>query len=79
MDFEQLVQKRRSIRKFLNEELSADEVRKILRAGLMSPTSKSSRAWQFVVVDDKAMLEKLSKCKRPGPSCQGCAFATIVS
>jgi nitroreductase len=66
MDFEQLVQKRRSIRKFLNEELSADEVRKILRAGLMSPTSKSSRAWQFVVVDDKAMLEKLSKCKAAG-------------
>lgn len=29
----------------------------------MSPSSKSVRPWQFVVVEDKAMLEKLSHCK----------------
>lgn len=29
----------------------------------MSPSSKSVRPWQFVVVEDKDTLEKLSQCK----------------
>ena len=29
----------------------------------MSPTSKRSNAWQFIVVDDKELLKKLSLCK----------------
>ena len=60
MDFKDLVQLRRSHRKFTDEEIDADDVKMILRAGLMAPTSKGQRAWQFVVVDDKMDLEKLS-------------------
>lgn len=66
MDFKDLVQKRRSIRKFTDEPLTPEEVQIILRAALMSPTSKSTRAWHFYVVDDKDMLEKLSQCKSAG-------------
>lgn len=66
MDFKDLVQKRRSIRKFTDEELSAEQVQTILRAGLMSPTSKSSRAWHFIVVDNKELLEKMAQCKSAG-------------
>ena len=49
MDFKDLVQVRRSHRKFTEEEISGDDVKMILRAALMAPTSKSQRAWQFVV------------------------------
>ena len=66
MDFKDLVQQRRSHRKFTGEEVSADDVKTILRAGLMSPTSKGQRAWQFVVVDDKTDLEKLADAKDLG-------------
>lgn len=66
MDFKDLVQKRRSIRRFTDEPLTSEEVQLILRAALMSPTSKSTRAWHFYVVDDKDMLEKLSQCKSAG-------------
>ena len=66
MDFKDLVQQRRSHRKFTGEEVSADDVKTILRAGLMAPTSKGQRAWQFVVVDDKTDLEKLSDSKDLG-------------
>ena len=66
MDFKELVQQRRSHRKFTGEEVSADDVKTILRAGLMSPTSKGQRAWQFVVVDDKTDLEKLADAKDLG-------------
>ena len=66
MDFKDLVQQRRSHRKFTGEEVSAEDVKLILRAGLMAPTSKGQRAWQFVVVDDKTDLEKLSDAKDLG-------------
>jgi nitroreductase len=66
MDFKELVQQRRSHRKFTGEEVSADDVKTILRAGLMSPTSKGQRAWQFVVFDDKTDLEKLADAKDLG-------------
>ena len=66
MDFKELVQQRRSHRKFTGEEVSAEDVKMILRAALMSPTSKGLRAWQFVVVDDKTDLEKLSDAKDMG-------------
>lgn len=66
MEFKDLVQIRRSHRKFTTEEIDGDDVKLILRAGLMAPTSKSQRAWQFVVVDNKTDLEKLSDAKDLG-------------
>jgi len=65
-DFKTLAQMRRSHRKFTNEEIDSEAVRLILRAALMSPTSKGQRAWQFVVVDDKSDLEKLADAKDMG-------------
>ena len=79
MDFKDLVQQRRSHRKFTGEEVSAEDVKVILRAGLMAPTSKGQRAWQFVVVDDKQDLEKLSDAKDMGGQLiKGAALAIVV-
>jgi nitroreductase len=64
--FKDLAQIRRSHRKFTQEEVDGDDLKLILRAALMSPTSKSQRAWQFVVVDDKMSLEKLADAKNMG-------------
>ncbi len=66
--FKDLVQMRRSHRKFTEEEIDPEDLRLILRAALMSPTSKGQRAWQFVVVDDKLDLEKLADAKNLGVS-----------
>jgi nitroreductase len=65
-DFKDLVQIRRSHRKFTSQELEPDEVRLILRAALMAPTSKGQRAWQFIVVDNKQDIEKLADAKDLG-------------
>ena len=64
--FKDLAQLRRSHRKFTDEEIDSESVKLILRAALMSPTSKGQRAWQFVVVDDKLNIEKLSDAKDMG-------------
>ncbi len=66
MDFRELVQKRRSVRTFTDEPVTEEQLHAILRAALMSPTSKNQRSWQFVVIRDKATLEKLSEAKESG-------------
>lgn len=79
MDFKDLVQKRRSIRKFTDEEISSEQLQLILRAALMSPTSKGTRAWHFIVVDDKDMLEKMSNVREMGSQfVAGAAVAIVV-
>lgn len=64
--FHDLITNRRSIRSYTDKEISADDVKTIMEAALMAPTSKSSRPWQFVIVEDSARLEALSKCKEAG-------------
>ena len=78
-NFKDLVQLRRSHRKFTGEEIDAEDVKMILRAALMAPTSKSQRAWHFVVVDNKTDLEKLADAKDMGSQLiKGAAMAVVV-
>ncbi len=77
--FIDLVRQRRSMRKFTDEALTSDEVTTLLKSALMSPSSKGKHAWHFVVVDDKAMLEKLSMCKAQGADfLAGATMAVVV-
>ena len=66
--FSELIKQRRSMRKFTDEELTQEEVVTLLKAALMSPSSKRSNCWQFIAVDDKETLDKLSRCKEMGSS-----------
>lgn len=76
--FSELIKKRRSTRKFTEEELSQDEVVLLLKAALMSPSSKRSNCWQFVVVDDRETLNRLSHCKAHGSELLAGAPLAIV-
>ncbi len=77
--FHDLLINRRSIRRYTDEPVAADDVRLILEAGLMAPTSKSSRSWQFIAVDDKDMLQRLAQCKPMGAApIAACPLAIVV-
>ena len=78
-DFKDLAQQRRSHRKFTDEEIDAEDVKLIMRAALMAPTSKGQRAWQFVVVDAPLDIEKLSDAKDLGSQfMKGAPLAVVV-
>lgn len=79
-NFSELIKNRRSMRKFTADELSQEEVVTLLKAALMSPTSKRSNSWQFIVVDDKALLQELSHCKEQASSfIADAALAVVVT
>ena len=78
-NFASLIKNRRSTRKFTSELLKPEEVEAILKAALMAPSSKSKTPWQFVVVEDKEMLQQLSASKPFGAAfLKECAMAVVV-
>lgn len=62
----EVLKKRRSIRKFKDREVPKEEIDKLVKAALLSPSSRSICPWEFVVVTDKNILEKLAYCKEHG-------------
>lgn len=76
----QLLLQRHSIRRYKDTPVDADDVRTILEAALLAPSSKSARPWQFVVVEDKEMLAQLADCKQFGSKpVSTAAFAVVVT
>ena len=70
---------RRSYRKFTSEEVDPEAVKTIIRAALMSPTSKTRRAWHFIVVDDRLDIEKIADAKDAGAQLlKGAQLAIVV-
>lgn len=59
--FNEMLFERHSIRRYTDEPLDADEVKKILEAALLAPSSKSSRPWQFIVSKTKMSFNALAK------------------
>lgn len=57
MDVLDAIFTRRSIRKFTDEKVTAQELETILRAGFSAPTAHNFKPWDFVVLEDKEVLK----------------------
>ena len=66
--FLSLVQKRRSIRRYLEKPVGPEKIDSLIESVLRSPSSKGLNPWELIVVKDKDLLEKLSKAKPHGAS-----------
>jgi len=75
----ELLRNRRSTRKFMETEISPELVEKLMQAALMSPASKSSNPWQFILVDERETLKALSISKKNGAKLiENCSLAVVV-
>lgn len=66
MDLIDLMLKRRSVRKFKDENISKKDLDKILQAALLAPTSRNKKPCNFLIVENRETLKKLSKAKNTG-------------
>ncbi len=55
-----IINKRRSIRKYENKEIGQDVLEKIVRAGMQAPSAINQQPWHFFVIQEKAKLVGLS-------------------
>lgn len=63
MNLLQIMQNRRSVRNYTGEKIPKEKLDKILQAGLLSASGRNKKPWEFVVVQEKETLEKLSHCR----------------
>ena len=71
---------RRSIRSYLDKPVPKDQVKKLLSAGVMSPSAMNRQPWRFVVIQNKEKIKELSRHvkKQMGLLGYGLRFAEIV-
>ena len=59
--FTELIKSRRSIRKYTNQQVSRENIKKCIEAARLAPSAENVQPWRFVVVDDPVLVAGLSK------------------
>jgi nitroreductase len=57
----EIFKKRRSVRQYTDKKVTDQQVKEILSAAMVSPSANHVNPWEFVVVQDKNTLSRLSE------------------
>lgn len=60
-DLLQNIMERRSIRSYTGEQISDEALDTILKAAIYAPSGSNSQSWQFTVLQNKSILERLNQ------------------
>ena len=61
MDFLEIIKNRRSCRKYKPEQISDEELQKVLEAGTWAPTARGLQSPFIVAVQEKSLLDQLTR------------------
>jgi len=82
MELQEAILKRKSVRKFTEDVVTDEELRQIFETVRWSPSWANTQVWEFIVVRDKALIEKVTGTyaeKNPAIKCSLAASALIVA
>lgn len=57
---------RRTIRKFKEKKVEKEVIMELMKTALVSPSGRNRKPYEFVVIDDKEIIKKLSVAKESG-------------
>lgn len=69
---------RRTIRKFKEKKVEKEVVMELMKTALVSPSGRGKKPYEFVVIDDKEIIKKLSVAKESGATFAADAPLMIV-
>ncbi len=53
---------RKSVRSFIKDRpVSNEDVQALIKAGMSAPSGKDTRPWEFVIINDRAILDKMAE------------------
>lgn len=78
MNVSDAIRTKRAVRMFSDKPVPEEVMTAILDAGRRSQSSKNTQPWQFVVVQERATLEALSKAGDYAQHLAGAAFAIVL-
>lgn len=61
MELSKVLEDRRSIREYTLDNVSDEEIKKIINAGILAPSAKNKQPWHFVAVRNNELKNKISK------------------
>ena len=64
MELQEVLQRRRSIRKYTEEPVSKEDIDLLMHAAMSGPSACNKTPWEFYVITDEAVLEKLRNASR---------------
>lgn len=75
----ELLRSRRSIRQYLDRPIEPEKIERLREAMLRAPSSRNLDPWEFIFVEDRALLAKLAACKPHGAAfLKGAALGIVV-
>lgn len=69
---------RRTIRKFKEKKVEKEVVMELMKTALVSPSGRNRKPYEFVVIDNKEIIKKLSVAKESGATFAADAPLMIV-
>ena len=60
MEFRELLEIRRSIRKFQNKEVPVELVKEMIGDSIKAPNAGNNQPWKFIVISDKKLIKQMS-------------------
>jgi len=78
MDVSDAIRTKRAVRKFQDKPLPPELVSAILNAGRRSQSSKNEQSWQFIAIQDRAILKALSDCGTYAGHLAGAALGIAI-
>lgn len=81
MELKEAILKRRSQRKFTDYRVTDEEVHELLEAARWAPSWANTQVWEFIVVRDQEIIQKIAGTfsqNNPGTKCTQAASVVIV-
>ncbi len=81
MELKEAILKRRSVRKFTDYQVTEAEINELLEAARWAPSWANTQVWEFIVVRDRQVIEKIAATyvqNNPAAKCTLSASAVIV-
>lgn len=73
-----IIHERKSVRHFTDRVVTTDELTTLIKAGMAAPTAVNKQPWQFLVIDDKAIISAIAETNRNKDHYLSCSALIVV-
>lgn len=78
MDFFDCVGKRASVRRYKDQPIEKDVLIRLVDAGRRAPSARAQEPWEFVVITDSGLLQKIADIAPNGKFIENAAAAIVI-
>ncbi|MFH1414039.1 MAG: nitroreductase family protein [Candidatus Omnitrophota bacterium] len=78
MNFLETLKRRRSVRDYANKTIPREDLRKLVDVARFAPTARGVEPWEFIIITERALLDKLGDLAENGRFLSGAAACIAV-